>query len=679
MPRQRTAKDEIGRNGIFQVIVFGKLETEEEKVRDHLEKLKEENDHLRELLVQVQDEKTALYEQILETRADWEAAFNAITERVFVEDAHYSVLRANAAVLRGYGLTPEDLFGKKCHQVFKEREEPCPGCPVTETLRTGKPAFGEMENLRLKENYHVRTYPIFDRKGIISEVVVEDVTETKKLEEKLRESEERFKRIVEHANDGILAIDEDYRIELANKIASEITGYTLEHLLGLNFNALFDEKNRSYFKNLFDRRDPNIDLRVCSELEIVTAKGERKETEVCITTVKDRRGAMKTYAYLRDISLTKRIETELRKANDFLRNLIENSVDGIIAADMKGRIIIFNKSSEKLLGYSSEAAIEKVHITDLYPPGMAKEIMRQLRSPDHGGVGRLETSQFTLVSKAGKLIPVNTSAAIIYENGKEIASFGIFTDLREKLKMESELKEAQLHLLQSEKMASLGKLAAGVAHEINNPLGGILIFSKMLIEDLPSQDPCKEDLERICEEATRCKEIVKGLLEFARQTSYKMEPTDLNRALVQGISLLENQALFHNIGIIKELDPQLPPILANAGQLNQVFMNIILNAAEAMEGRGTFTISTRLGPEKETVIIEFADTGCGIKEEYLSRIFDPFFTTKEVGMGTGLGLSTSYGIVQKHHGRIWVKSKEGEGSTFTIELPVREEIEETPS
>src|SRR4030042_788748 len=121
MPRQRTAKDEIRRNGIFQVIVFGKLETEEEKVRDHLEKLQEENDHLRKLLVQVQGEKTALYEQILETRADWEAAFNAITERVFVEDAHYSVLRANAAVLRGYGLTPGELLGKKCHQVFKER------------------------------------------------------------------------------------------------------------------------------------------------------------------------------------------------------------------------------------------------------------------------------------------------------------------------------------------------------------------------------------------------------------------------------------------------------------------------------------------------------------------------------------------------------------------------------
>ncbi len=643
---------------------------------EKLEKLKKENEILRNLIAQVEQEKVALYEQVLQTKAEWEAAFNAITDRVFVEDTNYSVLRANAAVLRDYGLSREELFGKKCFQVFKGRLEPCPGCPVTQTLQMGKPAFGEMENPRLKGNYHVRTYPIFDRKGRMAEVVVEDVTETKRLEENLRASEERFRRIVEHANDGILAIGEEHRIILANKVASEITGYSPEDLFGLDFDSLFDEKNREYIQNLFERHDPNVDLRVCSELEILTAGGEKKEAEVCITAVKDRRGQIKTYAYLRDISVTKRIVNELRKANDFLCNLIENSVDGIVAADMKGKIIIFNKSAEKLLGYRSEEAIENVHITQLYHSGVAKEIMRRLRSPDYGGVGRLETSQITLVGQSGEPISVNISAAIIYENGREIASFGIFTDLREKLKMERELQETQLQLLQSEKMASLGKLAAGVAHEINNPLGGILIFSKMLLEDLPPDDPRREDLERICDEASRCKEIVKGLLEFARQTSYKMEPTDLNRALVQGISLLENQALFHNIRIVKNLDPNLPPITANIGQLNQVFMNIILNAAEAMEGQGTLTVNTRLGPDKDTVIVEFTDTGCGIKEEHLTRIFDPFFTTKEVGKGTGLGLSMSYGIVEKHRGRIWVKSKEGEGCTFTIELPVRTETEE---
>src|SRR3972149_1041554 len=244
---------------------------------EHLRELKKENEVLRNLLAQVEQEKVALYEQVLQTREEWEAAFNAITDRVFVEDANYSVLRANTAVLRDYRLTPGEIFGRKCHQVFRGQDEPCSGCPVTQTLKTGKPAFGEMENPRLKGSYH------------------------------LRASEERFRRIVEHANDGILAIGEEHRIILANKIASEITGYPPEDLFGLDFNSLFDEENREYIHTLFERRNPNVDLRVCCELEILTAGGEKKETEVCFTAVKDRRGQIKTYAYLRDISVTERI------------------------------------------------------------------------------------------------------------------------------------------------------------------------------------------------------------------------------------------------------------------------------------------------------------------------------------------------------------------------------------
>jgi PAS domain-containing protein len=140
--------------------------------KDDPSKLRKENEVLKNLLAQAEREKTAMYEQVLQTRAEWEAAFNAITDRVFVEDANYSILRANTAVLRDYGLTPGELFGKKCHQVFRGQEEPCSGCPVTQTLVTGKPAFGEMENPRLKGSYHVITYPIFDRKGRLSEVVV---------------------------------------------------------------------------------------------------------------------------------------------------------------------------------------------------------------------------------------------------------------------------------------------------------------------------------------------------------------------------------------------------------------------------------------------------------------------------------------------------------------------------
>jgi signal transduction histidine kinase len=241
--------------------------------------------------------------------------------------------------------------------------------------------------------------------------------------------------------------------------------------------------------------------------------------------------------------------------------------------------------------------------------------------------------------------------------------------------MEKKLEETHLQLVSSEKMASLGKLAAGIAHEINNPLGGILIYSSLLMEDLPKEDPKKQDLERIVQEAGRCKEIVKSLLEFARQTEPRREPVDINRAITDGLFFLENQALFHNIRITKRLDPSLPRVIGNGGQLKQVFTNIIINAAEAIHGSGELNITTFSSPDRTSVFVEFTDTGEGIPEENLCRIFDPFFTTKDVGKGTGLGLATSYGIAESHGGKIAVRSKVGEGSTFTIELPVSAENE----
>jgi signal transduction histidine kinase len=194
-----------------------------------------------------------------------------------------------------------------------------------------------------------------------------------------------------------------------------------------------------------------------------------------------------------------------------------------------------------------------------------------------------------------------------------------------------------------------------------------------LIEDLSLDDPKTKDLREIVQEATRCKEIVKSLLEFARQSSPKVELTDVNRAITDGLLFLENQATFHNIEIVKELDPSLPPILGNAGQLKQVFMNIIINAADAIRGQGTLSIKTYLSEDRNSAIIEFRDTGDGIPEEILPRIFDPFFTTKKAGEGTGLGLSMSYGIVKEHKGDIEVDTVVGRGTTFRLILPIEYE------
>lgn len=236
------------------------------------------------------------------------------------------------------------------------------------------------------------------------------------------------------------------------------------------------------------------------------------------------------------------------------------------------------------------------------------------------------------------------------------------------LERTEEIKRIHSQLFRSEKLASLGKLAAGVAHEINNPLTGILTNSSLLLEDLEKTDPRRDDIEIIVKETIRCREIVKRLLDFAKQTKPQKKSTSVNTLIDNIILLVRNQTSFRNIVIEKNLAEDLPDILSDTDQIQQVFINIILNSAEAMVKGGTLTIRSRLSNNKEFIQIEFSDTGPGIPEANKERIFDPFFTTKE--HGTGLGLSISYGIIEQHGGTISVESMAGKGATFIIQLPV---------
>ena len=364
------------------------------------------------------------------------------------------------------------------------------------------------------------------------------------------------------------------------------------------------------------------------------------------------------------------LEEKLHRSNAFLRNLILSAVDCVIASDKTGKIIVFNEAATKVFGYSVDEALHHLNVRDIYPGNNAYEVMRNLRSEKYGGKGKLQSYQIDVISKDGEIIPIFLNAAIVYENGKEVATIGFFHDLREELRMKEELQKTQLQLLQSEKMASLGKLAAGVAHQLNNPLGGITLFAKLILEEYELEDGAKEDLNRILRDANRCRDTVKELLEFTRQTRHLMRPHDINQALARTLFLIESQTLFHNIGIVKEMDTSLPLVLSDIQQLYHLFMNIILNAAQAMEGKGTLTIKSFLLPDGSKVCIEISDTGPGISQDNLPHIFEPFFTTKEEGKGTGLGLSLAYQIVQNHGGHIRAESVPGKGTTFSIELPI---------
>ena len=594
---------------------------------------------------------------------------------IFVFDDRCEILFANQMASEVTGIPREDLIGKDFYSIIgKENKEFLAG-----SFTQGE-GFGQkfcMETVITTPQGQVKNAEVCiaaarsDDGDVKTYAYIRDITERLICEKELKDSEEKLRTLFERVRHGLFISSKQGRFIECNQALLDMLGYANKKDLlrkDLPQDVYVNLGDRDMFMKRVEREGCVKDM----EVEFKKKNGEKITVLLTAYPIRNEAGEIVGYEGVNlDITDRKRIEEELREANEFLRNLIESSVDGIIVTDMKGNILIFNKGAESITGYTADEVIGKIHITRLYPEGMANQIMEGLRSQDHGGVGKLSPVPLTVMNKAGEQIPIQLSAALIFDrNGKEIASVGIFTDLRPRLTMERKLQETHLQLVNSEKMASLGKLAAGIAHEINNPLGGILIYSSLLLEDLPEKDPKRQDLARVVQEAGRCKEIVRSLLEFARQTEPKMEPVDINRAITDDLFFLENQALFHNIRIVKNLDPSLALANGNAGQLKQVFMNIIINAAEAIHGAGELTITTHPASDRNAILVEFTDTGEGIREENLSRIFEPFFTTKDVGKGTGLGLATSYGIIEDHEGKIFVKSKVGEGTTFTIELPL---------
>lgn len=376
-------------------------------------------------------------------------------------------------------------------------------------------------------------------------------------------------------------------------------------------------------------------------------------------------------ASILDITQTKSLENQLHGVQEFITRVIHSSASAIIAADRKGNINLMNSVAKELFGDYNGGEGKIRHTEQLYPPGKAKEIMKMLRDEKIGGQGKLLIPRTTIVNSHGEEIEVEMSAAIIYdEKGNESATMAIYNDLKDKNKVEKELKIAQKQLAQSEKMASLGQLAAGVAHEINNPLTGILFYSSLLLERKDIDANMEADLRLILEDANRCKEIVKNLLVYSRSTGSCKNVIHINEIVEQSLTLIRDQKKFRNIQIEKNLSDEMMLISADTNKLNQVIINLVINAADAMDGNGTITLITYKENCLKKVFLEVQDTGKGIPYNHLSKIFDPFFTTKEVGKSTGLGLSIVYGIVEEHEGKISVKKTGLKGTTFIIEFPL---------
>jgi len=391
---------------------------------------------------------------------------------------------------------------------------------------------------------------------------------------------------------------------------------------------------------------------------------------------------------------------ELQRAKAFTDNIIRSMVNSLAVADRDSRLTTANDACLQLLGYAREELLGKPAGT-IFADGAPNPFCRGSefwsRCRSAGSATGVETS---LRTKHGEAIPVSLSASVMRDrSGETIGTVLVATDLREmkrlllearaaaaaereqaaeRAKAYRELKAIQARLIQSEKMSSLGRMAASVAHEINNPLGAIVVYSHLLLESAAEDFPGRPNLEKVIREATRCRDIVRGLLDFARPGAVAHQAADLHAILRATHDLLKGHAAFKEVRVCFDLSSAPLTILCDASQIQQTLTNIMVNAAEAIRGPGTITVRSWRDDARKMVAVSFTDTGCGIPAENVERIFEPFFTTKQEGHGTGLGLAIAYGIVERHGGTIKVDSRPGEGTTFTVWLPEKPAEEGTP-
>jgi len=286
---------------------------------------------------------------------------------------------------------------------------------------------------------------------------------------------------------------------------------------------------------------------------------------------------------------------------------------------------------------------------------------------------RISTSVVNLVKASKQLAGGNLETQVERVSSDELGDLAdTFNFMAGALRERDEkLKEfAKKKIMESERLALIGQLSANVAHELNNPLQGIITYSHLLLEENTFSEDAKESINKIVVQANRCRDIIRGLLDFSRHKTPDKTLCSVNNLLRGCISLVEKQAAFHNIEVTMELDEQLPMVILDPSQIERVFLNLVINAADAMNGNGQLTLFTRLNRAKTCIEISVQDTGHGITEENMEKIFDPFFTTKETGHGVGLGLAISYGIVKDHNGNISVESEAGKGTTFTVSFPL---------
>ena len=591
--------------------------------------------------------------------------FDLMADGVCLVNKDFTIEYMNSVLEKDFG----DGVGKKCYEILENRLEICPRCKAANVFN-GETLRREMYNRSANKFYEIVEVPFENEDGNISKLsIYRDVSAKKRQEERLKASKEQYSDLFEHVGCGVFISSKEGKFLDANHALQHMLGYpSRKELLKIDLpkDLYLRPEDRLKFIETIEREGSVINL------EVEFKKKDGTPIPVLLTghVRYDSKGKVIGYEGINvDQTQTKQMEREIRKTNDFLNNIIHNSPNAIMAADMKGTINLWNQAAEEILGYQTNDVVGKLNITKVYPEGMAKKVMGKLREGNVRRKGRLKFYPVILLKKDGQIAEGNLSASIVYdENRQEMATVGIFMDLKERLEMERRLKTTQEQLLQSEKLAAMGRLTSQIAHELNNPLYGIMNTLELMKTEISPGNNRRKILEMALSETVRLSELLHKMLTFSKPDQKEKQPVDINTILDEILLLHEKQFRENNIIIETRLADAMPSVLASKNQLRQVFLNMFNNAGDAMPDGGTLTVDTAV--EDGEIGIEVSDTGIGIKEENIKNIFDAFFTTKNSIKGVGLGLSVCYGFIIEHGGDIQVTSEQGVGTCFRITLPV---------
>jgi PAS domain S-box-containing protein len=501
------------------------------------------------------------------------------------------------------------------------------------------------------------------------------------LEKQIENAKEFLESILDSMDGGVLTINKEGIITSFNHAAEEITGYSRDEVINQECcqilkSELCDES--CPLDGVIETGKPVYSY----EIMIINKKG--KKVPVNITTSALRSGSGEIIGAVenfRDLTKHEGLWGRLRKERNKVQQYLNIAGVVIVAINEKGIVTLINKKGCDVLGYTEQEMVGRNWFDLCVPPGLREERKEVFKRVMSGKTEEAEDYENVVLTRSGeKRIIAWHNTTLRDEEGSIIGTLSSGEDITKR-------KQTEEELLRSEKLASLGQLAASVAHEVNNPLAGIMVYIKLLLKKFRNNEiqsaPTEDQLLKMERELDRTTRIIRNLLDFARQSEPSMKPVNINKIIEAALLLVENQINLENIKLEKKLDPEVPLVLADFDKIQQVLINIMLNAIQAMPKGGDLTVATEgtrtteiKGIRKKVVKIDIKDTGVGIPTENLNKLFTPFFTTKEKGQGVGLGLSVVHGIIGKHGGRIDVASEPGVGTTFTVYLEAVDEKKE---